>query len=148
MRFTVATLLALGRVVAAEPDLLSVDLAEEMGILSSTRTTITAGHAHRLWDDRAFIEVRLGTGRSIGLTVLDARAGAGLVLNRDERVEVLVGWRVGDSHLFGHIVRNTGARASDDRFHALAITVADQPERTTCEVGASIRRRRARREGP
>lgn len=57
---------------------------------------------------------------------------------------VVIPPRVGDELLHalmrGLHVRDARASARDDRSHALAITVADQPERIAREVGASLRR--------
>jgi hypothetical protein len=82
---------------------LSVDLAAEFGVLSTTHTTLTAAYARRLWDGRLYIEARLGVGTDLELAVLEERVGVGLVFQPGTRTELLVGWRIGGTHLRGHL---------------------------------------------
>lgn len=79
----------------------SADVAAEIGVLSATHTTVTAAYARRLWDRRAYVEARLGGGTTGRLLVLEERAGIGLVFAPSERLDLLVGWRLGDSYFRG-----------------------------------------------
>ena len=79
----------------------SADVAEEFGVLSATHTTVTAAYARRIWDGHAYVEARLGTGTTGHLLVVEARAGIGLVFAPSPRVDLLVGWRLGDSYFRG-----------------------------------------------
>ena len=94
-------ILAIATPANAEPDHVSADLGEQIGVLTATHTDVTAAYAHRWFDDRMYLEARVGLGRSDSLTILEERLGIGLVLNRNQRVEVLVGWRIGDTYWRG-----------------------------------------------
>lgn len=104
---------------AETPNHVSIDLAEELGILSTTHTTVTAAYARRLWSDRLYVEARVGLGTNGNLAIVEERAGVGLVFRSGERVEVLVGWRIGDTYLRGDL------NAAPYAIHLLAVeTVA------------------------
>lgn len=103
---------------APGPNHISVDVAEEIGILSTTHTTATAGYTRRLWDNRAYVEGRFGIGTSGNLVFIEERVGAGFVFAPSQRVELLVGWRLGDSYLRGEI------NSADYAIHLLAVQLA------------------------
>jgi len=94
---------------AGEPNRVVVDGAQELGVVSSTHSMLTVSYARRLWQQRLYAEARLGSGyaydllETVGLGVLEVRLGAGVVLRRDRRVEVRIGWRVGDTYLHGSL---------------------------------------------
>ena len=81
----------------------SADLAENIGVLSATHTMLTAGYARRIAGDRGYVEARLGAGTTGSLLVLEGRGGIGLVFAPSPRVDLLVGWRLGDSYFRGSI---------------------------------------------
>jgi len=99
---------------------LSVDLAAEIGVLSTTHATLTAAYARRLWDGRLYVEARVGVGTDAELAVIEERAGVGLAFRPRTRTEVLVGWRLGGTHLRGHLNRARYA------VHLLAIELVVQ----------------------
>lgn len=98
----------------------SADVAEEFGVLSATHTTVTAAYARRIWDGHAYVEARLGTGTTGHLLVVEERAGIGLVFTPSPRVDLLVGWRLGDSYFRGSL------GDADYAVHLLAIEVVAQ----------------------
>ena len=97
---TLAVLIVLAR--AARADTASVDVDENLGILSATHTTLVAGYAHAV-DDRIFVEAQLGAGTTGSLVVAIARGGIGVVLHPSHRIELRLGWRVGDTYLHGDL---------------------------------------------
>jgi hypothetical protein len=99
----IACTAGLANSAAASPSQLTVDGAGELGILSTSRATLTAGYTRRFWCDRAYAEARLGGGTTGDLAVIEERAGVGLVFRRDEPVEVALGWRVGHTYLRGDL---------------------------------------------
>lgn len=103
-------------------DQLAVDLAGEIGVLSQSHATVTAGYMRRLWGERLYVEARLGAGASADFVVLEVRGGVGLVFRPGERTELLVGWRVGDTYLNGHLAGDIGFAPL--QIHLLAIELA------------------------
>lgn len=81
----------------------SIDVAGELGILSTTHATVTAAYARRLWSNRVQIEARFGLGTDGDLLIIEDRAGIGLVFTPSRRVDLVVGWRVGSSYLRGDL---------------------------------------------
>lgn len=88
---------------SASPNRVGVTLAEEIGVLSATHTTVTGSYMRRFWHDRLYAEARFGAGTTGTLLVLEERAGIGVVFRSGERIEVLVGWRFGHSHFGGEL---------------------------------------------
>jgi hypothetical protein len=76
----------------------------------------------RLWGERLYVEARLGIGLSSDFVVVEGRGGVGLVLRPGERIELLVGWRIGDTYLNGHLTGDIGFAAL--QIHLLAIELA------------------------
>ena len=95
--------LLLATSASASPNRASLDIAEEIGVLSTTHTTLTGAYARRFWDERVYAEARLGFGTTGSLVVVEERAGIGLVFKRREKFEVSVGWRFGHTHFRGEL---------------------------------------------
>jgi hypothetical protein len=112
--------IALVGVASAGPgsNQVSIGVAEEIGILSTTHTTATASYTRRLWTNRAYVEGRFGLGTSGNLLFIEERVGAGFVFAPSHRVELLVGWRLGDSYLRGEI------NSADFAINLLAVELA------------------------
>ena len=91
----------------ADPDtadaknVVAVDGAAELGILSTNHATVTGSYARTLWDDRLYVELRLGTGTTGTLVIIEERLGAGVRFAPSRRTELRVGWRIGHSHFGG-----------------------------------------------
>lgn len=145
----VVLLLCASRVAAADPDAgavgegaevvvvdedaprrevqqLTLDAAAEIGVLARSYTTLTVGYARRLWCERAYVEARLGAGVAQGFTVFEVRVGAGLAFRPSERVDLLVGWRIGDTHLRGSLFKDLGLGFGREplTIHLLAVEIA------------------------
>lgn len=114
----VAVVIGIASPAVAEPNHVSVDLDEQIGVLTATHTDLTAAFARRFLDDRLYLEARVGVGRSDSLSLIEERAGIGVVLNRNERVEVLVGWRIGDTYWRGNL------GSAPLAFHDLSVELA------------------------
>ena len=103
---------------APGPNQISVGVAEEIGVLSTTHTSATAAYTRRLWANRAYVEGRFSLGTSGNLMFIEERVAAGFVFAPSHRVELLVGWRLGESYLRGEI------NSADFRIHLLAVELA------------------------
>ncbi len=111
----------------SELNQLAVDLAGELGVISRSHATLTAGYSRRLWGERLYVEGRLGLGMAAGaFLVLEARGGAGLVFRPGARTELLVGWRVGDTYVNGDLRLGGGLFPLGTPYdiHVLAIELA------------------------
>src|SRR5256885_493256 len=100
-RLVLALLLASG--TASASDSVTFDGGEDIGILSSSHTLVAPGYLHRWWSERAFVEARVAIARGGDLTWIESHVGAGLAFHPGRRVELAIGWRIGDSYVNGTI---------------------------------------------
>ena len=121
-------MLAGARAAAAGPvhHHVGLDTSLELGILGTSYLTATGSYARRLWNDRLYVEGRLGLGAATAqqLGVIEERVGVGLAFRPSRKVELLVGWRLGHTAFVGSIRTFEGDEAFD--VHLVAIELAVQ----------------------
>jgi hypothetical protein len=100
-KLVLALVLASG--TARASDFVTLDGGEDIGLLSASHTLVAPGYLHRWWGERAFVEARVSIARGAELTWIESRVGAGLAFHPGRRVELAIGWRVGDSYVDGTI---------------------------------------------
>jgi hypothetical protein len=91
---------AMTGVAHASPDSIALDASEDLGLISASHEMLNVSVEHR-WANRAFAELRAAAGTGDDLRWYEVRAGGGLVLHTSRRVDLSIGWRIGDTYVSG-----------------------------------------------
>jgi hypothetical protein len=96
-------LVALMVASAHADDRVAADAELEAGVLLQSHAKVTGSWLHGVFDDRAYVEARLGAGASTSLYLVEDRLGLGAVFHPGRRVDLRLGWRFGTTYFGGHI---------------------------------------------